>query len=52
MVDEFITSIVQDRPPPLDAHRSMDFVLPGVIAHESALQGGVRLPVPDTREWV
>lgn len=51
MVDEFIASVLEDRPPPVDAHRSMDFVLPGIIAHESAQQGGVKLPVPDSRNW-
>ncbi len=51
MVDEFIESVIEDRPPPIDTHRSMDFVLPGIIAHESALQGGVKLAVPDRRSW-
>ena len=23
------------------------YTLPGIVAHESALQGGVRLPIPD-----
>ena len=49
MVEEFIDSIVNDAPPPVDVHRSMDFVLPGVLAHESAMRGGVKLDVPDLR---
>jgi len=49
MVREFIASILADTPPPIDAARSMEFVLPGVIAHESATRGGVKLPVPDLR---
>ena len=49
MVRQFIESIRQDTPPPLDVHRSLDFVLPGIIAHESAMRGGVKLDVPDLR---
>ncbi|MDP6108352.1 MAG: Gfo/Idh/MocA family oxidoreductase, partial [Candidatus Brocadiia bacterium] len=43
MVREFVESVQNNRPPPLDVHRSLDFVLPGIRAHESALQGGPRL---------
>ncbi len=46
MVDEFVHSVVDDTAPPFDEARSMDFCLPGVLAHESARQGGVRLDVP------
>ncbi len=52
MVAEFIAAVLEDRPPPLDVHRSMDLVLPGVIAHESAQRGGAKLPVPDSRGWL
>jgi predicted dehydrogenase len=51
MVEQFVASILEDRQPPIDVHRSMDFVLPGIIANESARQGGVKLPVPDSRSW-
>ncbi len=50
MIDDFITSILRGTEPPLNAFRSLDFVLPGVIAHESAERGGIRLDVPDPRE--
>jgi len=50
MVEEFIDSIRRDRPPPLDVYRSMDFALPGILAHQSALRGGVKLDVPDLRD--
>ena len=46
MVDEFIESVRTDTAPPFDEARSMDFCLPGVLAHESALRGGERLEVP------
>lgn len=46
MVGEFVQSIQQGTPPPLDVFRSLEFVLPGVLAHESAMQGGKKLEVP------
>ena len=49
MVGEFIESILADTPPPLDVYRSMELVLPGVLAHESAQAGGTKLEVPDLR---
>jgi len=49
MTREYVACIGAGTPPPLDVHRSLDFVLPGVMAHGSALQGGVKLEVPDLR---
>ena len=49
MVAEFVRGIVRGTPPPLDVHRSLDFVLPGVVAHASATAGGKRMEVPDLR---
>ncbi len=46
MVDEFVTSVIEGTPAPFDEARSMDFCLPGVLAHESGKQGGVKLQVP------
>jgi hypothetical protein len=33
--------------PPVHAWRAARFTLPGIVAYESARQGGVRLTVPD-----
>ena len=49
MVREFVASVQNGTPTPLDIHRSLDFVLPGVRAHESALQEGARLSVHTLR---
>lgn len=46
MVDDFIAAVVNDTAPPFDEARSMDFCLPGVMAHESAKRGGERLQIP------
>lgn len=49
MVREFVESVRNDTAPPIDVHRSLDFVLPGVTAHESAQRGGEKMAVPDLR---
>ncbi len=46
LVNDFVDSVLIDSPPPFDEARSMDFCLPGVLAHESAREGGVKLEVP------
>jgi predicted dehydrogenase len=46
MVDEFVASVIDGISAPFDEARSMDFCLPGVLAHESAKQGGVKMEVP------
>jgi len=46
MVDDCVQAVIDDTAPPFDEARSMDFCLPGVLAHESAKQGGARLEVP------
>ena len=51
MVDDFIEAIVNDGPLPKDIHASLDMQLPGIVAHESAMQGGVMMEVPDSRTW-
>ena len=50
MVEEFVSSVVHDTPPPIDMYRSLDFVLPGITAHRSAMAGGKKLDVPDPRD--
>ena len=49
MVRDFVRSIIEDKPEPLDVYRSMEFALPGVLAHESASRGGQKIDVPDLR---
>ena len=46
LVDDFVDCVISGAPAPFDEARSMDFCLPGVLAHESARQGGKRLEVP------
>ena len=47
LVNEFVSSIVEDRRPFPDVYQSLNWTCAGICAHESAIRGGeqVRLPV-------
>lgn len=47
LVDDFVRSVLSGKLPPVNAWTAARYMIPGLIAHESALQGGVTLPVPD-----
>lgn len=47
LVDEFLRSVLDGRPPMIDARRSAAWTAPGIAAHASAPAGGVATPVPD-----
>jgi predicted dehydrogenase len=46
LTDEFITAILQDRQPLVNIYEALALTVPGIVAHQSALKGGVRLKVP------
>lgn len=46
MVRDFIDAILHNTSPPIDVARALDFTIPGIMAHESAMQGGQWLDVP------
>ncbi|MDQ2848630.1 MAG: Gfo/Idh/MocA family oxidoreductase [Actinomycetota bacterium] len=46
LVNEFVGSIAENRPPLIDALRSANWTAPGICAHQSALQGGTEVQVP------
>ncbi len=46
LVRDFLDSIEGDTTPPIDIVRAMDMTVPGLIAHEAAMKGGVWLDVP------
>lgn len=46
LVHEFVRSIVEERPSRIDADTAAAWTAPGLVAHESALGGGVTLEVP------
>lgn len=43
---EFIRALIEDREPAVDVYESIAMTAPGIVAHESALKGGVQLDVP------
>ncbi|HLI01001.1 MAG TPA: hypothetical protein VKV06_09465, partial [Acidimicrobiales bacterium] len=47
LVHEWISSIVEDRPPLVDARTAAAWTAPGICAHQSALAGGRATDVPD-----
>lgn len=49
MVNDFIAAIENKTKPPIDVVRSVEFTIPGLIAHESAMRGGEWLEVPQFR---
>ena len=46
MIRDFLDAIEEGIRPPIDVIRSMDFTVPGIIAHESAMRGGEWMDVP------
>jgi predicted dehydrogenase len=46
LVHEWISSIVEDRAPQVDARRAAAWTVPGIVAHQSALEGGSIRDVP------
>ncbi len=50
LVDDFVRAVVDNKLPPNNAWDSARYMIPGLIAHESALQGGKLLDIPDFGE--
>lgn len=51
MVDGFIDAVLEGKSPPIDVYRSLDFSVPGLCAHQSAINGGEPVAVPDFRQF-
>lgn len=47
LVHEFVRSIVEQRPPLVDAVTAATWTAPGIAGHESAMRHGEPVPVPD-----
>lgn len=43
---EFIRALVEDRSPAVDVYEAVNYTVPGIVAHQSALRDGETLPVP------
>ena len=47
LVDDFCRAVVSGKLPPCNVWESARWMVPGIVAHESAMQGGVLLDIPD-----
>jgi len=47
LVHDFVTARISGQTPPNNVWQAARYLVPGLIAHESALQGGVLMEVPD-----
>ena len=47
LAHEFVRSIVEGRPPAIDAVTAANWTCTGILAHESALRGGAWIDLPD-----
>lgn len=43
---EFVNALIEQREPAIDIYESIAMTAPGIIAHQSALAGGVQMDVP------
>ena len=46
LTHEFIDALTHDRRPTVDIYEALAYTVPGIVAHESALQGGALMKVP------
>lgn len=46
LVHEFVSALVENRQPQLDARRSANITCVGILAHESAMNGGQKISLP------
>lgn len=51
MLPEYLSAIRGEREVPIDVYRALDYTLPGIIAAESAQDGGAPHAVPDPRAF-
>lgn len=50
MIRDFLKAVATGSQPSIDIVRAIEMTVPGLVAHESAMQGGVWLDVPQL-EW-
>ena len=46
LAHEFVSALIEDRDPFPNAVQSANYTCVGILAHESALKGGERIPLP------
>ena len=48
-MNEFITAILEDRPPLVDITQALNMTVAGIVAHQSALKAGESMTLPQYR---
>lgn len=43
---EFVSAVLEGRKPTVDVYEAVAFTAPGIVAHQSALKGGLQMKVP------
>ncbi|MDR2955704.1 MAG: Gfo/Idh/MocA family oxidoreductase [Prevotella sp.] len=43
---EFISSLIEEREPEVNIREALAYTIPGIVAHESAMKGGIQLNIP------
>ncbi|MDZ7639963.1 MAG: Gfo/Idh/MocA family oxidoreductase [Bryobacterales bacterium] len=46
LTHEFVSAVLEARKPTVDVYEAVAYTAPGIVAHQSALQGGVQMKVP------
>ncbi len=49
LMNEFVTAILEDRPPLVDITQALNMTVPGIVAHQSALKDGESMKIPQYR---
>ena len=47
LTHEFVSAVREKRQPTVNIHEALAYTIPGIYAHQSALQGGKTLSIPD-----
>jgi hypothetical protein len=46
IVEDFVRSILDERPPAVNIYEAVAFCAPGIIAHQSAMRDGEQMKIP------
>ncbi|MBN1817271.1 MAG: Gfo/Idh/MocA family oxidoreductase [Sedimentisphaerales bacterium] len=46
LTHEFVDALIHDRKPAIDVHEALAYTVPGIMAHQSALEGGTLKKIP------
>jgi predicted dehydrogenase len=46
LTHEFVDALVKGRRPAVDVHEALAYTTPGIVAHQSALKGGLQMKIP------